>query len=156
MTQVYVDLDGVLADFDAHYLATFGVVADKSTDNVEWARVHATPGFYRDMPLMKDAEELWSFVNGLTRKPIILTGVPKSVPAAADEKRAWVKQHLGPKVQVMTGPSRDKCHVCLPGDVLIDDWEKYREFWLRAGGRWITHTSADTSIEQLLELGIGF
>jgi hypothetical protein len=28
------------------------------------------------------------------------------------------------------------------GDVLLDDWEKYRTSRIDAGGRWITHVSA--------------
>jgi len=49
--------------------------------------------------------------------------------------------------------SRDKCKFAKPGDVLIDDWTKYRDLWLAMGGRFITHTSAENSIQQLKELG---
>lgn len=153
--QVYVDLDGTLADFDSHYEKLFGVRPDKAADNVDWSKVASVAGFYADMPLMPDAEELWSFVNRGTIKPIILTGVPKSIEAAEVDKRAWVKQHLGPKVEVITCASRFKCLVAKPRDILIDDWDKYRHLWLGAGGRWIAHISAENSIEQLLEMGIG-
>jgi hypothetical protein len=44
---------------------------------------------------------------------------------------------------------------CRPGDILIDDWTKYQHLWLAAGGRWITHTSAENSVQQLLAMGIG-
>ena len=36
---IFVDLDGVLADFDAHHLAVFGVFPDKKADNVDWNKV---------------------------------------------------------------------------------------------------------------------
>ncbi|MCL2453242.1 MAG: hypothetical protein FWD08_06305 [Alphaproteobacteria bacterium] len=48
MIQVFVDMDGVLADFDAHYEAVFGVRPDKRKDDVDWGLVRAMTGFYAD------------------------------------------------------------------------------------------------------------
>ena len=50
--QVFVDLDGVLADFDAHYEKNFGVRPDKAADNVDWSKVASVDRFYATMPLM--------------------------------------------------------------------------------------------------------
>ena len=33
-----------------------------------------------------------------------------------------------------------------PGDILIDDWPKYKHLWEEAGGIFILHTSAAQSI----------
>jgi hypothetical protein len=41
-----------------------------------------------------------------------------------------------------------------PGDVLIDDWEKYRRLSRKAGGRWITHRNAAETISELEALGL--
>lgn len=155
MTQVFVDMDGVLADFDAHHETVFGVRSDKKLDNVDWLKVRDCPGFYADIPPMADMRELWDFVSRLRPHPIVLTGVPKSVEEAPKNKRAWVRKNLGPAVQVICTRSADKALYCRPGDILIDDWEKYRHVWEAAGGRWITHTSASASIDQLLEMGLG-
>lgn len=150
MTQVFVDMDGVLADFDAHHGAVFGHRSDKKLDNVDWAAVRAVKGFYRDIPPMADMEELWAFVRPYS--PIVLTGIPHSVEEAADNKRAWVRKHLGPDVEVRCCLSREKFLHAGPGDILIDDWPKYRHLWEQAGGRWITHTSAATTIPQLRDM----
>ena len=156
MTQVFVDLDGVLADFDRHYDDVFGERPDKAADNVDWQKVREIPTFYADLPLMPDAMVLWDFVSQLKAPPIILTGVPRLISEeAAANKRAWVDLNLGENVRMIGCRSRDKSLYAKPGDILIDDWEKYRHIWLAAGGRWITHTSADRSIDQLLDLGIG-
>lgn len=154
-TQVFVDMDGVLADFDAHHDAVFGIRPSKVADAVDWEKVRATKGFYADIPPMDDMRDLWAFVSQLRRKPIVLTGVPYSVEEAPENKRSWVRKHLGEDVQVICCASKDKSIHARPGDILIDDWEKYRHLWIDKGGRWITHTSAESSIQQLLDLGIG-
>jgi hypothetical protein len=41
---LFVDMDGVLADFDAHHEAVFGVRPSKVTDNVHWAAVRRGRG----------------------------------------------------------------------------------------------------------------
>jgi 5' nucleotidase, deoxy (Pyrimidine), cytosolic type C protein (NT5C) len=150
--QIYVDMDGVLADFDSHHEATFGVRSDKVADNVDWEAVRAVKGFYEAIPPMPDMFELWDHLAG--HNPIVLTGVPAVVEEAADNKRAWVRRHLGPHVEVRCCKSKDKSLHAQPGDILIDDWEKYRPLWEAKGGVWITHYSARNTIVTLQGLGI--
>jgi hypothetical protein len=150
--QLFVDMDGVLADFDAHHENVFGVRSSKIIDNVDWRAVRAVKDFYRDIPPMVDLPVLWAHIERFT--PIVLTGVPASVDEAPENKRAWVRQHLGAHVEVRCCRSREKCLHAAAGDILIDDWEKYRALWIGKGGRWITHTSADDTIRSLHDLGI--
>lgn len=149
--QIFVDMDGVLADFDYGYEIAFGIRADKLADNVDWNAVRDRPGFYANLPPMPDMQVLWAHVE--RHSPIILTGVPWSVKEAPDNKRAWVRKHLG-EVPVVCCSSKDKSLHGVPGDILIDDWEKHRSLWVDMGGRWITHTSARNSIRQLLSMGV--
>jgi 5'(3')-deoxyribonucleotidase len=150
--QLFVDMDGVLADFDGHHETVFGIRSDKALDNVRWDRVHAVNGFYRDLPPMPDMHELWDRIAH--HNPIVLTGVPTKVPAAADDKRAWARKHLGDHVEVRCCRSVEKCLHARPGDILIDDWEKYRALWVGAGGVWITHLSAGQTADELTRLGL--
>lgn len=154
MTTVYCDMDGVLADFDSHHETVFGTRACKVADNVDWKAVRGSPGFYSDIPPMRDMRQLWDYLWALTPKPIILTGVPRSVPEAPDNKRGWVVKHLGPDVEVRCCLSREKSLHAQPGAVMVDDWAKYKDLWLAKGGRWITHTSAAETIRQLGAMGI--
>lgn len=148
--QIFVDLDGVLADFDTHYEVLFGSRPCKVADNVDWKKIEAAPGFYASIPPMRDAYLLWGFVTAYADKPpVILTGVPSSIPSAADEKRDWCARWLGPQYEVRTCFSKEKCLQAAPGDILIDDWEKYQQLWIAKRGRWITHTSANSTIEEL-------
>lgn len=159
MTQLYIDLDGVLADFDRHYIQMFGELPAKwKTDHdhtnnnldVDWKSMNDRD-FFAGIPLMRDAMELWEYVSKYN--PIILTGCPKTgFDNAAANKRAWVVTHIGPNVPVITCFSKEKCDYAQPGDILVDDWEKYKEKWVGKGGLWITHNSAKESIYELQKL----
>lgn len=151
--RLFVDLDGVLADFDTHYNNIFGVLPSSwrtkefKNGDVDWDAVREYKNFYAGIPPMSDMHELWRFIAPY--KPIVLTGVPSSVPEASDNKRGWVAKNLGKHVEVRCCLSRNKNLHAEPGDVLIDDWEKYMDKWVAVGGIWVTHTSAKSTIEKL-------
>lgn len=151
--RLFCDMDGVLADFDTGYAKIFGrsIPRLNSFDNdghdVDWRGIAAYKDFYLTLPPMADMKELWSGIAPFN--PIILTGIPSSVTAAADNKKAWVRKHLGSDVEVRCCASKEKCLHAKPGDILIDDWEKYKALWEKQGGVWITHTSAQDTLRQL-------
>lgn len=145
--QLFVDMDGVLADFDSGYEVAFGVRPSIHADNVDWEMVRRHKDFYLNLPPMPDFQELWTAIAPL--KPIVLTGVPHSVAEACANKTAWVRRYMG-QTEIRCCRSSEKCLNAQPGDILIDDWEKYRHKWEFVGGIWITHTSARSTIEQLM------
>lgn len=150
--QLYVDQDGVLADFDSHYQTLFGSSPNKLQDKVDWRRIQSCPDFFATIRPMSDLPELWSFLKPLD--PIVLTGVPVSLrETAAEQKRAWSRRHLGEDVEIICCLSREKATFAKPGDILIDDWEKYKHLWVEAGGIWVTHRSAAQTIQQLQDIG---
>lgn len=153
MTQIFVDMDGVLADFDAHYEAVFGSRPSVVADNVDWAAVRGVKDFYLNIPPMPDLAVLWDFIGRF--RPIVLTGVPRSVIEAPENKKSWVVKNIGEDIEVRCVRSSEKCLHAKPGDILIDDWIKYRHLWLKKGGRWITHRNAEQTVHALMDLGIG-
>lgn len=148
---LFLDLDGVLANFDLGCEQLLGISPSKVKDHVDWGRINGTPAFYTRLPLMPDARLLWEFCKPYS--PTILTGIPKSVSTAEVDKRTWVARYLGPDVPVLCCPSADKFQFSGPGRVLVDDWERYRDRWLGAGGIWVTHTDARSTIVTLKVLG---
>lgn len=150
--KLYVDLDQVLANFDAGYEALTGAPPCREADNADWAKMAAADNFYLNLPPMPDAMQLWGYIERYC--PIVLTGIPYSVPNAAQNKREWVWKNLMADAQVITCRSADKCLQAEPGDILIDDWEKYKDKWVAKGGVWVTHVSAADTIRQLKELGL--
>jgi hypothetical protein len=149
MAQLYLDCDGVLADFDAGatkvlgmppkaYQARFGL-------GKFWAALARAPDFYATLPVMADARELFEGVRHLN--PIILTGLPRGDWAAAQKKR-WVARHF-PGTTVITCMAAEKSRYCIEGDILVDDTLKYRHLWEQAGGIFIQHLSAAETLKRL-------
>jgi 5'(3')-deoxyribonucleotidase len=148
--QLFLDCDGVLADFDAAFKAAFGHeprdYESSRGSSVFWRDIrNDAPEFYRNLPLMPDARELFDAVKHL--RPIILTGCPMGGWAEA-QKIAWAAEHF-PGTPMITCMSRDKRVFCQPGDILVDDLLRYRDRWIEAGGVFVHHTSAKSTLAAL-------
>jgi hypothetical protein len=65
--QLFVDLDGVLADFDAHYEGHFGIRPCTVTDNVDWDLVRNVKDFYLGISPMADMHMLWQRIEGIAQ-----------------------------------------------------------------------------------------
>jgi hypothetical protein len=147
--QLYLDCDGVLADFDRGATAILGM-KPKAFEHRHglgkfWQKLAQAPDFYFSLPLLPDARQLFDAVKDLD--PIILTGLPRG-NWAADQKKRWAEQHF-PGVRMITCMARDKRNHAKDGDVLVDDMEKYRHLWEQAGGIFVHHRSAAESVEAL-------
>lgn len=155
MKQLFLDLDGVLADFDTAAQKLFGMPPHKAEESLGarefWRRIHHVGTFYRDLPLMPDARKLFQAVAHL--HPMILTGVPVG-GWAEDQKVNWVAEHF-PGVPIITCRAKEKfLHIKHPGDVLVDDMLKYQHLWEQAGGVFVHHVSAIETLRRLKELGL--
>lgn len=149
--QIWLDCDGVLADFNFSFEQRFG----ESSDSYEeahgsaafWKAIKNCRGFFEHLPVMPDAKMLFDEVKHL--RPIILTGCPFGDWAEV-QKMKWRNKHFTgiPMVTTMSKHKKDYCH---PGDILVDDVLKYKHLWEEAGGIFILHTSADSTIKQLKE-----
>ena len=149
--RLFLDLDGVLADFDRGVHAVTGARPEALPLKTMWAALAKAPAFFETLELMHDAEALWRFCA--PHRPTILTGLPLGA-WAPDQKRRWVARVLGVHVPIITCMSRDKPRWSGPGHVLVDDRASAREGWERKGGRFVHHVSAEQSIARLRELGI--
>lgn len=149
--QLFVDLDGVLADFDGFVEKTFGIVNNKENERPDfWDIMRGYKGrLYADLAPLSYAKKLWKALKPY--KPVILTGVPFSLPTAAQDKRDWVRQYIDPDVQVVTCRSRCKAKYGVRGDLLLDDWRKHEHLWTEMGGVFLHHTDPDQSIKMVQE-----
>jgi hypothetical protein len=155
MNYIFLDCDGVLADFDSVAVQVFGH-DPRTAENILgteefWKQLKSHDNFYRDLPLIQDAMHLYQAIAHLN--PILLTGCPAGGWAEA-QKVAWAAHHF-PNAEIITCRSKNKCRfIKRPGDILVDDYLKYRELWEAAGGIFIPHTSSHESIRQLAGLGV--
>lgn len=160
MRQLFLDLDGVLADFDSHYESEFGHRPNRAepTPKWFWKRIADHGRFFRDLPVLADARELWEGAKKLHPNPIILTGLTHVASDICEaHKRAWVAEHISPDAHVIVCRSRDKRLHGKPGDILVDDWPKYQKLWEEMGGVFILHRSAAESlrkVEEVLQQGV--
>src|SRR3954466_2383780 len=151
MPTVYLDCDGVLADFDAGAARVLGMrpaqFQRRYGDAAFWKALARTPDFFAELPLMPDARVLYAAVRPLA--PVILTGLPRG-NWAAPQKRRWAERHFPgvPVITCMAALKREHCH---SGDVLVDDTLKFRHLWGEAGGVFIHHRNAADTLKTLRE-----
>jgi hypothetical protein len=149
---LFLDCDGVLADFDAGATALLGAspraFEARHGRGEFWKRLARAPNFYGDLEEMADARELFEAVKHLC--PTILTGLPLG-KWAAPQKERWAAEHF-PGVPIITTMAREKHLHMQPGDVLVDDRENHRHLWEDAGGVFVHHRNAKDSLRQLAEI----
>jgi len=154
MTQLFLDCDGVLADFDTGFQELTGMQGqdyeDKHGSKAFWKLIQDSQSYFEKLPLMPDAMELYEAVKHL--RPIILTGTPRG-DWAAPQKMRWRDKRF-PGVPMVTCLSRNKVDYCQPGDVLVDDFLKHSQKWIDGGGIFVHHTSARESIDMLKSINV--
>ena len=146
---MFLDCDGVLADFDAGATALLDMGAQHYQDTHGkgdfWRRLARAPDFYGALPLMPDARLLFDAVAHL--EPTILTGLPIG-NWAAPQKVRWAATHF-PGAPIITTMARDKFRHMTGADVLVDDRADHRAAWEDAGGTFIHHRDARSSLIEL-------
>lgn len=147
---LFLDLDGVLADFDRGVREVTGKAPEELPMKVMWRELSRHRDFFGTLKFMHDAQELWEFCA--PHNPTILTGLPLG-SWAPEQKRRWVAHMLGAHVRVVTCMTRDKPRFASAGAVLVDDREKTRLGWEAAGGVFVLHTNARHSMAALKGLG---
>lgn len=158
---LYLDLDGVFADFDE---AARRVIGTDNTYKWEWIngskafwdKLNSVPHFFATFPAMPDAYVLWDALENVEHKTM-LTAVPKDDATRAEvdaDKRGWVRTNLSPDVSVITCLTSEKPFYCYPGDILVDDRKVNQEAWEARGGTFVHHIDAELTIARLRALNV--
>lgn len=152
MRQLFLDCDGVLADFEAGAENVLGMLPRAFQKKLGlgrfWSKLARAGDFYATLPLMRDARLLFDAVAHLD--PIILTGCPRG-GWAEPQKVRWAKEHF-PGTKIITCMAADKRNHATVGDILVDDTLKHRHRWEAMGGVFIHHRNAKDSLRELAEL----
>ena len=162
--ELFVDMDGVVADFEQGVSGAMGERLDQARYDRDskyrnkmwkWVKEYSKQGgkLWAELPMMADAMTLWNYVKKYN--PQILTAQGNPAYGAEPQKRQWIADKFGSNVNVIvTQKSREKAQHAAPNRILIDDRDKAIGPWREAGGIGILHTSAADTIRQLKELGL--
>lgn len=152
--QIFLDCDGVLADFKKGATKVLGMdptkYEEKHGKKEFWKQIYAAPNFFYNLEPMSDAHDLVNAVKHL--KPTILTGRPAGT-WGTQQKLDWGKKYF-PDLPMIVCLAKDKNTYGKAGDILIDDTVKYEHLWAQMGGIWITHTSARNTIAKLKKMKV--
>ncbi len=153
--KIYVDMDGVLSDWEAQFKRYSGGIPVDTYDNLygkknRYKLVNKnSPGYYANMPWMKDGKLLYNFVKGFPDVEI-LSHAPDNKSKIGKEE--WLTDK-DIKFKANLVPNReDKAKFATSNSVLIDDREDVVNEFINAGGKAILHTNSIDTINQLKEL----
>lgn len=146
--QVFLDLDGVFADFDARVLRLTGKHPGELSRNDLWKAVNRDKRFFAELELIEGCMLLWEATRDM--EPIFLTGAPSS-RVFQEQKREWVARVFGSEFAVHVVPKKLKQEFSGPGRVLIDDTPANIEQWEARGGHGILHTGDHASTVKALQ-----
>lgn len=161
---IYVDLDGVIADFDGRFKQVTGLTPDEfeAKHGIEefWKIIDVDNKikFWVGIPLMPGAKDLIDFVKNYNYE---LLTAPSKQKSSILGKRLWVKKHVGklfpstPKINFRQAENKPRIKKQLTNqDILIDDKKSTIDSWNEKGGTGILYVSSTQVIDQLKELGL--
>ena len=157
MKTLYLDMDGVVADFDEYAARTLGLPPSSGIYPDEtWYKLASNQRIYRDLIKTPYADELVEYCRNLAKQRDwdlrFLTAIPKGndMPWSFHDKVFWANRYY-PDIPVFFGPfSHDKHVHCNPNDILIDDRLSNIKEWKVAGGIGILHNyNLHETLEQL-------
>jgi len=161
---IYLDMDGVIADFDQRFLDISGMTPseykDKHGKKKFWDLIDEKNKvkFWAGIPLMPEAKKLVDYVSQYDYEILTAPSVKKQSKVG---KLVWLRKihpDLFPnKPKVNFKPAKEKHQIKLnltKSDILIDDKASTIDNWNSSGGTGILHTSTEDTIKQLKQLGL--
>ena len=163
VNRIFVDMDGVLADFlrgveMPQYLGEPLTNDDEGHSTYDKRKEELTnKRLFANLPPMVDMYDLIAYIKHCECPWEILTAAGKvNRELVVYDKNYWIRRYVDPSVVVTcTMGGTQKAAFAEEGSVLIDDRPKNIKAWEDAGGIGIIHTSAKSTIERLKELRNG-
>jgi FMN phosphatase YigB (HAD superfamily) len=164
MNRIFIDLDGVLADFTSFVKQTTGKTPLEFQNISDmWDILRTQEHVFDALDWMPEGKELWNSVR--LNRPYILSAAPTD-HTWETQKRIWVFDNLGLSADrvIISDINHSKIKAALehlgvhsiPKDenwILIDDWqERNAPNWEINGGIFIHHTNIDTTLKSLLRI----
>ena len=156
MSILYLDMDGVLANFEKWAIDNIGICWKEEIEKDKWGKLFNYPNLYIELPPMDYAKELYDVCCDITKNRDsvqLLTAIPSRVrfKDCAKHKIEWARKFIHPNIKVNFGPyAEDKQYHYRTSDILVDDAERNIEQWKGIG---ILHVSFENTVRSLLKIG---
>lgn len=133
--RIFLDMDGVLADFDLGFYQEHGLSPDDYEElhgsKAFWDQIYGSD-FFATLPVIPGALKAVALLQELDQDLMILSAPSKTdVAKCTSQKQYWLTKKFGPIPAVF---DRDKYRWCKKGDVLIDDRDSNLGPWGEKGG----------------------
>jgi hypothetical protein len=151
---IYVDMDGVIANFEKRYQEKFGEHPDTTRNRKNFGSNFVKfieDGEFSSLDPMPDMNLLLQYLNSLSIPKEILssTARPENHGLIAPQKQMWLNKHGITYLANFVPGKQHKAKYATPNSVLIDDTPSVIEAWNKAGGIGILHTDAVSTIAML-------
>jgi tRNA nucleotidyltransferase (CCA-adding enzyme) len=144
-SELYVDMDGVLADFFGVWNKMMGVKHWKDIPDIDKAlqKIKDTDDFWINLPMTPNGKNLLNAIKQFKGKYNILSAPLPGDPNSEPQKRAWIRKHLGmfPPAKIIIDHNKAAYAKQADGtpNALIDDFGENISKWRSAGGVGIQH-----------------
>lgn len=142
---IYVDMDGVLADFFGAWAKLMGKDHWTKIDDVMPAlqKIRDTENFWLDLPLTSNAQNLLGLIKDIKGEYVILSSPLPDDPNSEPHKREWIENNLKffPPKEVLIRHDKETFATQEDGtpNILIDDYGVNIQKWEAAGGIGFKH-----------------
>ena len=155
-TKIYLDMDGVLADFFAEYAKLAGVTSGSYRD-IPPAKQDPTlnkmvgTDFFSRLPKFPTADNLVKLVLKYVKSYNICSSPLRGDHKNSEQhKRIWIKQHLNPQPAEIIITGQKERHAVNPDgspNILIDDRGVNIVAWRARGGIGIKYQADEDSLD---------
>ena len=139
-TEIYVDMDGVLADFFGEWAKLMNVDSFRDIEDPVPAleKIRATDDFWLRLPLLPEAKNLLGLIKQVKGSYSICTSPLADDPNSEPHKMQWIKKNLAFFPPTNIHITHDKPQYATQKDgtpnILIDDYGVNINAWEAAGG----------------------
>ena len=141
-SEIYVDMDGVLADFFGEWAKLMKVDDYRKIDNIDinvaLQAIRDTEQFWLDLPLLPQAKQLLNLIKQVKGEYNICSTPLADDPKSEPHKREWIEKNLAffPPKNVYITHNKPQYATNKDGtpNILVDDFGKNVASWEAAGG----------------------